>query len=75
MRNTIFAMLTVALMASSCARQPKLENECQYAQSQTSFAFWSPVAEQMEVIIYEDGVTSDQLSVISIQVLKRSQRP
>ena len=67
MRNTIIAMLTVALMASSCARRPKLENECHYAQSQTSFAFWSPVAEQMEVIIYDDGVTSDQLSVISLK--------
>ncbi|MBQ7632096.1 MAG: type I pullulanase [Paludibacteraceae bacterium] len=66
MRNTIITMLTVALLASSCARQPKMENECQYAQSQTAFAFWSPVAEQMEVRIYDEAV-SDQPSVISLK--------
>ena len=56
-------------MASSCARQPKLENECQYAQSQTAFAFWSPVAEQMEVIIYDEGVQSTDRSADRVQTI------
>ena len=49
-------MLSAALMA--CANmntQPKLEDECLYSPEQTQFAFWSNVAEQMEVRIYNDA--------------------
>lgn len=54
MRNTVLLMLSVALMACT-ARQPKLENECQYNPSKTQFTFWSNVAEQMEVTIYDEA--------------------
>ena len=47
-------MLTAALVA--CANsQPSLDNECVYTPRQTKFAFWSNVAEQMEVQLYEDA--------------------
>ena len=55
MRKTILFMLSVALLACT-ARQPKLEDECLYSPLKTQFTFWSPVAEQMEVIIYNEGV-------------------
>lgn len=46
-------MLSVALLAcTNSAKQPKLEDECLYCPSKTQFQFWSNVAEQMEVRIY-----------------------
>lgn len=46
-------MLSVALLAcTNAAKQPKLEDECLYSPSKTQFQFWSNVAEQMEVRIY-----------------------
>ena len=51
-------MLSVALVACT-AKQPKLEDECLYSPSKTQFAFWSNVAEQMEVLLYEDAETPD----------------
>lgn len=50
-------MLSVALFACT-AKQPKLEDECLYSPSNTRFAFWSNVAEQMEVRIYNDGMSA-----------------
>ena len=53
MRKTIILMLSVALLAcTNAAKQPKLEDECLYSPSKTQFQFWSNVAEQMEVRIY-----------------------
>lgn len=53
MKKTILLMLSVALMAcTNAAKQPKMEDECLYSSQQTQFAFWSNVAEQMEVLIY-----------------------
>ena len=66
MKKTILLMLSVALLAACTAKQPKLEDECLYSPSKTQFAFWSNIAEQMEVLLYEDAV-SDQHSVISLQ--------
>jgi len=43
-----------------------MEDECIYSPSKTQFAFWSNVAEQMEVLIYDDAV-SDQSTAISLQ--------
>ena len=65
MRKTILFMLSVALVACT-AKQPKLEDECIYTPSKTCFSFWSSVAEQMEVLIYEepDGEPS---SVVALQ--------
>ena len=51
-------MLSVALIACS-GKQPKLEDECLYTSQQTKFAFWSNVAEQMEVHLYADATTED----------------
>ena len=45
-------MLSVALVACS-AKQPKMEDECLYSPAKTQFAFWSNVAEQMEIHLYE----------------------
>ena len=45
-------MLSLALVACA-AKQPKLEDECLYSPAKTQFAFWSNVAEQMEVLIYD----------------------
>lgn len=47
-------MLSVALLACT-SKQPKLEDECVYSPSKTQFTFWSNVAEQMEVNIYDEG--------------------
>ena len=58
MRNTIILMLSMALVACT-AKQPKMEDECLYGPKQTTFCFWSNVAEQMEVLLYEDADTSD----------------
>ena len=57
MRKTIIFMLSVALVACT-AKQPKLEDECLYSSSKTQFSFWSNSAEQMEVIIYNDGMSA-----------------
>ena len=54
MRKTIILMLSVALVACS-AKQPKMEDECLYSPAKTHFAFWSNVAEQMEVLIYDEA--------------------
>ena len=58
-------MLSVALVACS-AKQPKMEDECLYSPAKTQFAFWSNVAEQMEVLIYDEA-NSDQPSVVSLK--------
>ena len=58
-------MLSVALVACS-AKQPRMEDECLYSPAKTQFAFWSNVAEQMEVLLYEDAV-SDQYTAVSLQ--------
>ena len=58
MKNILLFMLSIALMACT-ARQPRLEDECVYNPSQTRFAFWSNVAEQMEVRIYDEGQRDD----------------
>ena len=50
-------MLSVALMACS-GKQYKLEDECVYSSEKTEFAFWSNAAEQMEVRIYNDGMSA-----------------
>ena len=60
MRNTIILMLSLALVACS-AKQQKMEDECLYSPAKTQFAFWSPVAEQMEICIYEDATTDEFL--------------
>lgn len=54
MRKTIILMLSMALLACT-AKQPKLEDECIYTPSKTQFSFWSNVAEQMEVLIYDEA--------------------
>lgn len=58
MKKTLLFMLSVALIACS-GKQPKLEDECLYTSQQTKFAFWSNVAEQMEVHLYADATTED----------------
>ena len=65
MRKTIILMLSVALIACT-AKQPKMEDECLYSPAKTQFAFWSNIAEQMEVIIYDEA-NSDQPSVVSLK--------
>ena len=65
MRKTIILMLSVALVACT-AKQSKLEDECLYSPSKTQFCFWSNVAEQMEVLIYDEA-TSDHSSVVSLK--------
>ena len=58
-------MLSLALVACT-AKQPKLEDECLYSPSKTRFSFWSPVAEQMEVLIYDEA-DSDPSSVVTLR--------
>ena len=58
MRKIVLLMLSVALLACS-AKQPKLEDECIYSPSKTQFTFWSNAAEQMEVLIYDEGQSDD----------------
>ena len=55
----------MALLACS-NKSLKLEDECLYSPQQTKFAFWSNVADQMEVRIYDDAV-SDQFTAVSLQ--------
>jgi pullulanase len=55
MRKTIILMLSVALVACAAKQQPKMEDECLYNPAKTQFAFWSNVAEQMEVLIYDEA--------------------
>ena len=57
-------MLTVALIACS-TKQPKMEDECVYQPQQTSFHFWSPVAEQMEIRLYEEPA-GDSFTVVNL---------
>ena len=49
-------MLSLALLAVGCCKQqsnqPKMEDECLYTPEQTDFAFWSNIAEQMELRLY-----------------------
>ena len=55
MRKFSIIMLSVALMA--CAhKQTQLQDECRYDPQQTQFAFWSNIAEQMEVRLYDGDV-------------------
>ena len=68
MRKTIILMLSVALVACT-AKQPKLEDECLYSPSKTQFAFWSNAAEQMEVLIYDEGIQSTDRSTDRVQTI------
>ena len=52
MKKLFLLMLSVALVACT-AKQPKMEDECLYSPSKTQFAFWSNVAEQMEIHLYD----------------------
>ena len=61
-------MLSVALVACT-AKQPKLEDECLYSPSKTQFAFWSNAAEQMEVLIYDEGIQSTDRSTDRVQTI------
>ena len=54
MKKTIVLMLSLAVIACA-SKQLKLEDECVYSPQKTQFAFWSNVAEQMEVRIYNDA--------------------
>jgi pullulanase len=65
MRKTIILMLSVALIACS-GKQPKMEDECLYSPAKTQFAFWSNIAEQMEIIIYDEA-TSDIGETVALQ--------
>lgn len=65
MRKTIILMLSVALVACT-AKQPQMEDECLYSPAKTQFAFWSNIAEQMEVLIYDEA-NSDQPLVVSLK--------
>ena len=60
MRKTILFMLSMALLGCqhSAISNQKLENECLYSPEKTQFAFWSNAAEQMEVLIYNDGMSA-----------------
>ena len=51
-------MLAIALVGCAAKQQPKLENECLYEANKTEFQFWSDVAEEMEVHIYNDGMSA-----------------
>jgi len=63
MRKTIILMLSSALMAcANLSTQPKMEDECLYSPEQTQFAFWSNVAEQMEVRIYNEANSDASLN-------------
>ncbi len=66
MRKTIIFMLSVALVACT-AKQPKMEDECLYSSSKTQFSFWSDIAEQMEVRLYD---TSDAAEFETIALKK-----
>lgn len=59
-------MLSVALVACT-AGQIKLEDECIYSPKKTQFSFWSNVAEQMEVIIYNDANDANDVQIVSLQ--------
>ena len=63
MRNIILIMLT-ALAVTACTRQPRLEDECMYGPKATSFTFWSPVAQQMEVRLYADADATEHETVV-----------
>ena len=69
MRNTILCMLVVAFAACT-AVQPKMEDECLYSPKQTKFCFWSNVADQMEVCIYEQ---SDDVQCAKVVPLKKGE--
>ena len=62
MRNIILIML-IALAVTACTRQPRLEDECLYGHKATSFTFWSPVAEQMEVCLYPDTTSTEHETI------------
>ncbi|MBQ2441664.1 MAG: type I pullulanase, partial [Paludibacteraceae bacterium] len=65
MKKTLILMLSVALIACS-SKQPKLEDECIYNPSKTSFAFWSNVAEQMEIHLY-DAADADSFKTVPLK--------
>ena len=65
MRKTILFMLSLALIACG-NKQPRMEEECLYSPQQTQFSFWSNVAEQMEVCIYDDAV-GDASAVVGLK--------
>jgi len=71
MRKNILIMLSVALLACS-TKQPKLEDECIYSPSHTEFAFWSNVAEQMEVRIYDEGTQNTEHRAQTVALKKRA---
>lgn len=65
MRNTFLIMLAVAL-AGCAAKQPNLADECLYKSHKTCFAFWSPVAQQMELSLYDDA-QSEACTTVPLQ--------
>ena len=58
-------MLSLALVACA-AKQPKMEDECLYSPSKTQFAFWSNVAEQMEIHLY-DAADAAEYETVSLK--------
>ena len=58
-------MLSLALVACA-AKQPKMEDECLYSPSKTQFAFWSNVAEQMEIHLY-DAADAAEYETVAIK--------
>lgn len=65
MRNTLLMILACLLIG--CATKPnKLENECVYTPEKTTFAFWSSVAEKMEVRLY-NTYDAAEFDVITLQ--------
>jgi pullulanase len=70
MKNTFLIMLSVALVACT-AGQIKLEDECLYSPKKTQFSFWSNVAEQMEVIIYNDANDASDANDVQTIPLKK----
>ena len=70
MKNTFLIMLSVALVACT-AGQIKLEDECLYSPKKTQFSFWSNVAEQMEIIIYNDANDASDANDVQTIPLKK----
>ena len=65
MKKLFLLMLSVALVACSASKkQPKLEDECLYSSQQTQFAFWSNVAEQMEIHLYDAADAAEFENVV-----------
>ena len=62
----LFLFILATLTLVGCSKQPRLEDECLYSSSETCFCFWSPVAEQMELRLYDDAQT-DEATIYSLK--------